>query len=141
MTPLRTPPQHHAAGPQPCRWRRASARGQKGLTGLRRLILETLPSCDSSKVTQVDSLEPLRALPLEELNMSGVRPASRGVDELLTIPTLRRRVRLSKFAAKEIKRINEFVVWHQPSWGSAAEVEASGEPLPTGISFRTPSGR
>jgi len=74
--------------------------------------------------------------------MFGVRPASKSVDALLAIPTLRR-ARLSKFAAKEIKRINavipnEYVAWKHPHWGSAAEVKASREALPTGITFRTP---
>jgi hypothetical protein len=91
-----------------------------GLVSLRRLILETIPSWDSSgKVTEVDSLAPLRGLPLEEVNMFGVRPASKSVDDLLEISTLRK-ARLSKFAAKEIKRINavvpnEYVDWKQPA--------------------------
>lgn len=115
--------------------------GLADLKSLRRLILETLPSWDGSKVTQVESLEPLRGLPLEEVNMFGVRPVSKSVDDLLAIPTLRK-ARLSKFAAKEIKRINaaipnEFVAWESPNWGSAAEVEATGSALPTGTSFRT----
>ena len=100
------------------------------LTSLRRLILETLPSWDGSKVTQVDSLAPLRELPLEEVNMFGVRPASKSVEDLLAIPTLRK-ARLSKFAIKEIRKINamipnEYVAWQEPSWGSAAEVTATG---------------
>ncbi|WP_248581758.1 hypothetical protein [Nocardioides sp. InS609-2] len=112
------------------------------LSSLRRLILETRPSWDGSKVTQVDTLEPLRGLPLEEVNMFGVRPASKSVDDLLAIPTLKK-ARLPKFAAKEIRRINpvipnEFVEWQEPSWGSAAEVEKTKEALPTGVSFRTP---
>lgn len=74
--------------------------------------------------------------------MFGVRPASKSVDDLLAIPTLKK-ARLSKFAAKEIRRINavipnEFVEWQEPSWGSAAEVEKTKEALPTGVSFRTP---
>jgi hypothetical protein len=116
--------------------------GLEDLKSLRRLILETLPSWDGSRVTQVESLEPLRMLPLEEVNMFGVRPVSKSVDDLLAIPTLRK-ARLSKFAAKEIKRINattsnEFVAWESPAWGSAAEVEATGNALPTGTSFRAP---
>jgi hypothetical protein len=112
------------------------------LESLKRLILETRPSWDGSKVTEVDSLAPLRGLSLEEVNMFGVRPASKTVDDLLAIGTLRR-ARLSKFAAKEIKKINElipneWVDWQEPSWGSAAEVAATGEALPTGISFRAP---
>lgn len=126
---------------------RARRAGAKGFWGpclarlaLRRLILETRPSWDGSKVTQVDSLEPLRGLPLGEINMFGVRPASKTVDDLLAIPTLKR-ARWSKFAAKEIKEINavipnEFVEWQEPTWGSAAEVAATKEALPTGISFR-----
>lgn len=112
------------------------------LTSLRRLILETLPSWDGSKVTQVDSLSPLRDLPLEEVNMFGVRPASKSIEDLLAIPTLKK-ARLSKFAAKEIRRINaiipsDYVAWHDPTWGSAAEVEATHEALPIGITYRTP---
>jgi hypothetical protein len=112
------------------------------LRSLRRLILETLPSWDGSKVTQVESLSPLRRLPLEEINMFGVRPESKAVDDLLAIPTLRR-ARLSKFSAKEIKRINEvvaneYVEWDTPSWGSAAEVERTKEALPSGTTFRSP---
>lgn len=89
------------------------------LISLRRLILETIPSWDSSgKVTQVDSLEPLKRLPLEEVQMFGVRPASKSVDDLLAIPILRQ-ARLSKFAAKEIKRIkavlpDDYVNWEAP---------------------------
>ncbi len=99
------------------------------LRSLRRLILETLPGWDGSKVTQVDSLEPLRTLALEEINMFGVRPASNDVDDLLAIPTLKR-ARLSKFAAREIKRINavipnEWVVWQEPSWVIVEEVATS----------------
>ena len=112
------------------------------LQSLRRLVLETLPSWDGSKVTQVDSLAPLRELPLEEINMFGVRPASKSVDDLLAIPTLKR-ARLSKFAASEIKKINaqipdEFVDWQTPNWGSAAQVEATREALPSGITYRVP---
>lgn len=114
-----------------------------GLVSLKRLILETIPSWDSSgKVTEIETLAPLRDLPLEEVNLFGVRPQSKAVDDLLDIKTLRR-VRLSKFAAKEIKRINalvpnEFVDWHDLAWGSAAEAESAGGSLPTGISFRQP---
>lgn len=113
------------------------------LVSLRRLILETRPSWDGSKVTEVDSLEPLRGIPLEEVNMFGVRPASKSVDDLLAIPTLRK-ARLSKFSAKEIKRINalfpnEYVSWEVPAWGSAAEVAVAREPLPSGTTFRSPA--
>lgn len=102
------------------------------LTSLRRLILETRPSWDGSKVTQVDSLGPLRSLALEEINMFGVRPASKAVDDLLAIPTLQR-ARLSKFAAEEIKRINavianEWVVWQEPSWVIRDETAVSTGP-------------
>ena len=112
------------------------------LISLRRLILETRPSWDGSKVTQIDTLQPLRGLALEEVNLFGVRPASKSVDDLMAIPTLKK-ARLSKFAAKEIKKINasvanEFVAWQEPGWGSAAEVARTGEALPSGISFRTP---
>ena len=40
--------------------------------------------------------------------MFGVRPASNAVDDLLAIPT-RKRARLSKFAAQEIKRISTVI--------------------------------
>lgn len=98
----------------------SSLAGLSNLRSLRRLILETRPSWDGSKVTQVDSLEPLRNLPLEEVNMFGVRPESKAVDDLLAIPTLKR-ARLSKFAAQQIKLINtvvpnEFVTWQEPAW-------------------------
>lgn len=120
-----------------------SLAGLEGLTSLRRLVLETLPSWDGSKVTEVESLAPLRELPIEELNMFGVRPASRSVEELLEIPTLRK-ARLSTFAAREIKRINdvlpdEYVTSnrHQlphtilnPIKGPLISGFAPGEPLP-----------
>lgn len=112
------------------------------LRSLRRLVLETLASWDGSKVSQGDSLAPLRELPLEEINMFGVRPASKSVDDLLAIPTLTR-ARPSKFAASEIKKINaqipnEFVDWQTPTWGSAAQVETTREALPSGITYRVP---
>jgi hypothetical protein len=98
------------------------------LQSLRRLILETRPSWDGSRVTQVDSLEPLRSLALEEINMFGVRPASKAVDDLLAIPTLKT-ARLSKFAVPQIKRINamianERVDWREPSWAIIDEATA-----------------
>jgi len=114
-----------------------------GLVSLKRLILQTIPGWDSSgKVTEVETLAPLRGLPLEEVNLFGVRPKSRAVDDLLGMHTLQR-ARLSKFAAKEIKRINalvpnEFVDWRDPDWGSAAAAALAGGTLPTGISFRQP---
>jgi len=102
------------------------------LMSLERLILETRPGWDGSKVTQVESLKPLRDLPLEEVNMFGVRPASRSVDDLLAIPSLKK-ARLSKFAAKEIRRINElipneYVQWKLAGGGVAAGGEGPGKP-------------
>ena len=115
------------------------------LVSLRRLILATTPGWDSSgKVTEVDSLEPLRHLPLEEVNLFGVRPESRSVDELLEIPTLRV-ARLSKFPVAEIRRIkahvqDDWVAWQDPPWGSAEAMNRAphGTSYPGGISFREP---
>jgi hypothetical protein len=109
------------------------------LVSLRRLIFETIPGWDASgKVTQLDSLEPLRGLPLEEVQMFGVRPASKAVDDLLAISTLRQ-ARLSKFAAKEIKRIgavisDDYVNWQTPEWSAGADPESGS----SGVTFRTP---
>jgi hypothetical protein len=52
---------------------------------------------------------------LEEMNVFGVRPRSKAVDDLLAIPTLKK-ARVSKFKASEIKRLNaaipnEWVDW------------------------------
>jgi hypothetical protein len=115
------------------------------LVCLRRLVLETIPGWDSSgKVTEVASLAPLRHLPLEEVNLFGVRPESRSVDDLLAIPTLRV-ARLSKYPAAEIRRINalvrdDWVAWQDPPWGSEVAMSHAphGTSYPGGISFREP---
>lgn len=76
------------------------------LKGLRRLRLATLPSWDSSgKVTEVVSLAPIAELPvLEELELFGVVPPDRTVDDLLTSVSLRR-VQLSKYPKRERDRL------------------------------------
>lgn len=77
-----------------------------GLCRLRRLELATLPSWDASgKFTQVDSLAPLVELPvLEEVNLFGVRPPDRRVDDLLRRAALRR-ARISGYPRTEIARL------------------------------------
>jgi hypothetical protein len=76
------------------------------LRRLRCLELATLPSWDASgKVTEVCSLAPLTALPvLEEINLFGVRPADRRVDDLLHCQALRRAA-ISKYPRAEIARL------------------------------------
>ena len=78
----------------------------QGLTRLRRLDLMTNPSWDSSgKVTTVDSLRPLTALPvLEEVNLFGVVPADRRIDDLLECLALRR-AKVSKYPPAEVERL------------------------------------
>jgi len=78
------------------------------LQKLRRLSLETLPSWDaSSRVTVVDSLAPIAALPvLEELELFGVIPQSREVGELMASRSLRH-VRVSKFPKAEQEKLRE----------------------------------
>lgn len=78
------------------------------LRNLRRLSLRTLPSWDASgKVTVVDSLAPLTALPnLEELELFGVVPQSRSVDDLIRCRHLTR-VRLSKYPEREQQKVHE----------------------------------
>jgi len=78
------------------------------LQNLRKLSLRTLPSWDaSSKVTAVASLAPLAALPvLEELELLGVVPESRLVDDLFRCRSLVR-VRLSRYPAREQQRVHE----------------------------------
>ena len=76
------------------------------LMKLRRLRLATLPGWDSSgKVTEVASLAPIAALPaLEEVELFGVVPPGRRVDDLLASTSLRR-VRVSKYPRREIARL------------------------------------
>jgi hypothetical protein len=78
------------------------------LRQLRLLSLETLPSWDASgKTTGVLSLKPLAELPhLEEINLFGVRPVSKRVDDLLLSLSLRR-ARLSKYPKAEIDRLQK----------------------------------
>jgi len=76
------------------------------LMNLRRLSLRTLPSWDASgKVTIVDSLAPIAALPvLEELELFGVVPEERRIDALLGSKSLRH-VRVSKYPKPEEQRL------------------------------------
>jgi hypothetical protein len=76
------------------------------LTQLRYLSLATLPSWDSSgKVTEVRGLEPVAALPvLAEVELFGVVPPSRRVDDLLRAPALRE-ARVSRYANGESERM------------------------------------
>jgi hypothetical protein len=81
-----------------------------GLTRLRKLSLQTLPSWDASgRKTIVESLAPIAHLPcLEELELLGVVPESRAVDELLHCRgTVLNRVRVSQYAAAEMERVRE----------------------------------
>jgi hypothetical protein len=112
------------------------------LTALRRLILGLMASqYYNGKFHEVESLAPLSGLPLEEVTLLGVRPASKAVDDLLAIPTLTKAL-VVRFAAKERNRLREVVdeepvAWQTPAWGSSAESEREG-PLSTGITYRTP---
>jgi hypothetical protein len=78
------------------------------LGALRRLHLATLPSWDASgKVTEVDSLAPLVHLErLNELELFGVRPRSKSVDDILAIESLRY-ARVSKYPRPEIQRLEQ----------------------------------
>ena len=78
------------------------------LRRLRRLSLSTLPSWDAAgKLTLVDSLAPLAALPvLEELELYGVVPQSRLADDLCRSLSLTR-VRLSKYPKREQQKVRE----------------------------------
>jgi hypothetical protein len=80
------------------------------LKALKHLSLATLPSWDSSgKVTEVASLAPLADLPeLVSLELFGVLPPDKRVDDLLRIPSLRE-VRISKYPRSEIDRLNAAV--------------------------------
>lgn len=74
------------------------------LNRLRTLRLATLPSWDSSgKVTTVDSLAPLAALPnLAHLELFGVRAADNYLPDLEGAPSLVS-VRVSKYPKPEVK--------------------------------------
>lgn len=76
------------------------------LKSLRRLHLATSPGWDSSgKVTEVASLAPICELSaLEELELFGVVPPDRSVDDLLRSTSLRR-VKLSKYPKRERDRL------------------------------------
>jgi hypothetical protein len=80
--------------------------GLAALRSLTMLELATLPSWDASgKVTEVDSLAPLRWLPnLRELHLFGVRPPNRSVEDIIAIPSLRV-ARISKYPKQEILRL------------------------------------
>jgi hypothetical protein len=75
------------------------------LTNLRTIRLSTLPSWDSSgKVTEVDTIRPLASLPqLTHVELFGVRPASRSLEELENAPCLAS-VRVSKYPKAEVAR-------------------------------------
>jgi hypothetical protein len=76
------------------------------LARLQSLSLATLPSWDASgRVTEVRSLEPLGNLPaLTEIELFGVVPPSRAVDELLLLPGLEI-AQVSKYARGEAERL------------------------------------
>lgn len=76
-----------------------------GLTSLRTLRLASPPSWDSSgRVIEVESLEPLAALPhLAHLELFGVRPAQRSLAPLETATALKT-VRVSKYPKEEVNR-------------------------------------
>jgi hypothetical protein len=78
----------------------------RGLKRLRSLSLETLPSWDASgKVTEVESLAPLANLPLlDSVELFGVVPRSRSIDDLLRVSQLRH-AKISKFAKGESERL------------------------------------
>ena len=77
------------------------------LRNLRRLCLQTLPSWDSSgKLTVVQSLAPIGHLPLlEEVDLIGVVPENRKVDDLLSNPSIKR-CRVSKYPSAEQERVH-----------------------------------
>jgi len=76
------------------------------LSRLRYLSLQTLPSWDASgMVMEVRSLKPIASLPeLAELELFGVVPPSRRIDDLLRAPALRK-ARVSKYAHGEPERL------------------------------------
>jgi hypothetical protein len=78
------------------------------LKSLKKLTLSTLPGWDTSrKVTLVESLAPLAACPsLEDLELFGVVPESRTVDDLLKIKSLKR-VRVSQYSKTEQERLRQ----------------------------------
>lgn len=89
------------------------------LRSLTHLSLATLPSWDSSgKVTEVTGLAALRDLPLlTEIELFGVVPPERVVDDLIEIGSLRT-ARLSKYPKAEIGRLRnelESRSLHQPT--------------------------
>lgn len=78
------------------------------LPHLHTLRLATLPSWDSSgKVTIVDSLKPLaRIAGLKHLELFGVRPTTKSLEELEAAPALIS-VRVSKYPKPEVRRFYE----------------------------------
>jgi len=78
----------------------------RALRRLESLSLATLPSWDTSgQVTEVDTLEPLVDLPaLADLELFGVVPRCRSVDDLLRMPNLRRAA-ISKYPKGELERL------------------------------------
>ena len=78
------------------------------LESLVSLELATLPSWDSSgKVTEVNSLSPLRLLPkLRRIALYGIVPRDRKVDDLIAIDSLRE-ARLSKYPKSELQRLED----------------------------------
>ena len=80
----------------------------RSLRALKHLSLATLPSWDASAArTEVASLAPIASLPvLEELELFGVVPPDRKVDDLLKITTLRS-ANVSKYPKSEIAKLKE----------------------------------
>lgn len=78
------------------------------LPSLESLALETLPSWDASgKVTVVESLAPIAALPgLRHLQLFGVRPADKSLKPLEQCGSLKTG-RFSKFPKREVDRFHE----------------------------------
>ena len=78
----------------------------RSLVALKHLSLATLPSWDASgRRTEVASLAPIAALPvLEELELFGVVPSDRKVDDILSIGSLLK-ARVSKYPKPEMARL------------------------------------
>jgi hypothetical protein len=93
------------------------------LRELRDLVLESLPSWDSSaRVTVVESLEPIANLPaLRHLALFGVRPSNQSLKPLQASRSLRS-VRVKGYSQTEVDRFYADTHWsdaHVPEPGAA----------------------